>query len=330
MHAALLTAPKTIEVRSLDEPSRQLGESVVLVRSVGLWGTDLKIVSGSIPVDLPRVLGHEMVGEVVDGDTAGETVLVDPAVDCGMCRQCREGRGNICTAGALLGRDRDGGLAELIAVPARNLHPLPSGIDVAVAPILQVLATCVHAQRLTSIFPGDAIAVLGLGVTGLLHVQLARQRGARPIVGTSRSASKLEAARGLGADMAVAASDDVVDSMREVASDGFDLVIDCVGSIATLAHAVALARIGGRVLAYGTIDETSSGVFPWYQLYFKELVLTHPRSANAEDFPVAIDLVARHAVQVELLISHRFRLDDAASAFETAGAPGAMKVVVDV
>jgi threonine dehydrogenase-like Zn-dependent dehydrogenase len=84
-----------------------------------------------------------------------------------------------------------------------------------------------------------------------------------------------------------------------------------------------------RVLAYGTIED-ASGVFPWYQLYFKELVPTHPRSANAEDFPVAIDLVARHAVQVELLISHRFRLDDAASAFETAGAPGAMKVVVDV
>ncbi|MDP9318466.1 MAG: alcohol dehydrogenase catalytic domain-containing protein [Actinomycetota bacterium] len=329
MHAALLTAPKTIEVRSLDEPSPRLGESVVRVRSVGLCGTDLKIVSGSIPVDLPRILGHEMVGEVVDGDTAGETVLVDPAVACGVCRQCREGRGNICTAGALLGRDRDGGLAELIAVPARNLHPLPSGIDVAVAPILQVLATCLHAQRLTSILPGDAVAVLGLGVTGLIHVQLARQRGARPIVGTSRSASKLEAARGFGSDVAVAASDDVVDSMRESAPDSFDLVIDCVGSIATLAHAVALARVGGRVLAYGTIEETS-GVFPWYQLYFKELVLTHPRSANAEDFPVAIDLVARRAVRVELLISHRFRLDDAASAFETAGAPGAMKVVVDV
>jgi L-iditol 2-dehydrogenase len=329
MQAALLTAPKTIEVRSLDQPSPRLGKSIVRVRSVGLCGTDLKIVSGSIPVDLPRILGHEMVGEVVDGDTAGETVLVDPAVACGVCRQCREGRGNICTAGALLGRDRDGGLAEQIAVPARNLHPLPSGTDVAVAPILQVLATCVHAQRLTSILPGDAVAVLGLGVTGLIHVQLARQRGARPIVGTSRSASKLEAARGLGADMAVAASDDLVDSMRESASDGFDLVIDCVGSIATLAYAVALARVGGRVLAYGTIEETS-GVFPWYQLYFKELVLTHPRSANAEDFPVAIDLVARRAVEVELLISHRFRLDDAASAFETAGAPGAMKVVVDV
>jgi L-iditol 2-dehydrogenase len=331
VRAAVLTAPNAIETTSVADPVARDGEALVHVRSVGVCGTDVKIAAGRIRVDHPRILGHEMVGELVHpspGFDAGETVLVDPAVVCGVCRQCREGRSNICINGPLIGRDRDGGLAELVAVPSANLHRLPAEIDVRQAPVLQVLATCVHAQRLTRVFPGDTVAVLGLGVTGLLHVQLAKARGARPVVGTSRSAPKLSAALAVGADNVVAAEGDVA-AMREVMPDGFDLVIDCVGSVGTLAQAVSLARVGGRILAYGTITDTDAS-FPWYELYYKELVVSHPRSASAEDFPVSIDLVAGGTVDLAPLVTHRFPLSDAASALATAGGGGGLKVLVDV
>jgi threonine dehydrogenase-like Zn-dependent dehydrogenase len=161
---------------------------VVRAESVGICGTDLSIHAGKIPVDYPRVMGHEIVGTVYGaggGLDEGTTVLVDPGIACGRCRQCLEGRTNICTAGWLIGRDRDGGLREQMTVPESNVHPLPDGLDPGIAPMLQVLATCVHAQRRTDVFPDESVVVLGLGVTGLLHLQLAKLRRLRRYVATS-------------------------------------------------------------------------------------------------------------------------------------------------
>ena len=136
---------------------RRPGEVVVRVGSVGICGTDLSIHAGNIAVDYPRVMGHEIVGTVVSGgsdDEASTRVLVDPGFVCGDCLQCREGRTNICTAGGLIGRDRDGGLRDLMTVPASNIHELPDELDTGTAPMLQVLATCVHAQRRSPGLPG--------------------------------------------------------------------------------------------------------------------------------------------------------------------------------
>jgi L-iditol 2-dehydrogenase len=294
-------------------------------------GTDLKIVSGAIEVELPRVVGHEIVGQVeaTDADTGPRgRVLIDPGVACGLCVQCREGRSNICTRGWLLGRDRDGGLRELMVVPESNLHPLPDSISDEVAPLLQVLTTCLHAQRLSSIFPGERVVILGMGVTGLLHLQLARLRGAT-VVCTTRSAWKLDLARDLGADMTVTTGPDDIQALRRATDGGADLVIDCVGSVATLAHAITIARVGGRVMSYGTIAERD-GALPFYDLYYKEITLTNPRASRPEDFPTAIDVVASGRVRLEPLISHRFGIDRSADAIETSRSPDSLKVIVDL
>jgi L-iditol 2-dehydrogenase len=299
------------------------------VRAVGICGTDLKIVSGAIVVDLPRVVGHEIVGRVDASDDGSERrVLIDPGVACGVCIQCREGRGNICTRGWLLGRDRDGGLGELIAVPESNLHMLPDSIADEVAPLLQVLTTCLHAQRLSPIFPGETVVILGMGVTGLLHLQLARMRGAT-VVCTTRSGWKLDLSRELGADVTVQAGADDIDELRRATDGGADLVIDCVGSVATLAHAISIARIGGRVMSYGTIAERE-GALPFYDLYYKEITLTNPRASRPEDFPVAIDVVASGRIRLEPLISHHFEIERVADALEASRSPDSLKVIIDL
>lgn len=332
LQAALLTEPGIVDVREVDEPAPQADEAVVRMRAVGICGTDFSIFKGKIPVAYPRIIGHEMVGVVVGAPPGapepGTRVIVDPNVSCGRCARCREGRANLCSAGWLLGRDRDGALRQAVAVPAENLYRIPDDLEEHVAPLIQVLTTCVHAQRMTQVFPGDAVVVVGLGVTGLLHVQLAKLRGAWPVVGVTRTDAKLELARGLGADVAFRADDpDAVDRVREATGGGADVAIECAGTLVTLGRAVQMARPGGRVLAYGTIAE-HAGAFPFYDLYYKELVVTSPRAAQAEDYPVAIEAVAFGRVRLGPLIARRVPLASVGDALATGA--GGLKTVIDI
>jgi L-iditol 2-dehydrogenase len=333
VRAAVLTGPGNLEIREIAEPVPRPGDALVRVSRVGICGTDTKIHSGHIPVEYPRVMGHEIVGLVVAAPTdpaiVGRHVLVDPGVTCGRCRQCREARGNVCSEGWLLGRDADGGLREQMAVPAANLHPLPPDIDDVAGPVLQVLATCVHAQRLAPPTPGDSVVIVGLGVTGLLHLQLAKAAGARPVVCTTRSSEKLRLASRLGADETVKLEPGLDPSrIADAVGGGADLVIECAGSVSTLATAVAIARIGGRILAYGTISE-HDGAFPYYDLYYKELALIAARSARVEDFPASIAAVASGRVVIDPLVSRRVPIEDLASALEAPEA-GGLKTIVEL
>jgi 2-desacetyl-2-hydroxyethyl bacteriochlorophyllide A dehydrogenase len=290
------------------------------------------IVDGSIPVDFPRVIGHEVAGTVDaapagSGFGPGERVLIDPGITCGICVQCREGRPNICTGGWLIGRDRDGGMTGSIVVPPANLHRVPDAIADGSVPLLQVLATCMHAHRTLPIFPGDTVVVLGLGVTGLLHAQIAKLRGAAPVIGVSRSPEKLAMATRLGADLTIAADGSEVGRLAEIG--GADVVIECVGSAGTLATAIRMLRVGGRACCYGTITGDASA-FPWYDLYYKEISITNPRSAEPADFPAAIDAVARGAIEIDPIVTHRFPIEAAADAIVAAGDPASLKVVVDL
>ncbi|MEO8422532.1 MAG: alcohol dehydrogenase catalytic domain-containing protein [Actinomycetota bacterium] len=332
MRAAVLVGPGRIEMGDVEHPVVADGEALVEVRTLGVCGTDRKIYSGAIPVSYPRIMGHEIVGKVLDGIEgfeAGARVIVDPSIACGRCDRCLEGRGNICADGWLLGRDRDGGLREAISAPAANLHRLPDGVADDVGPLIQVLTTCVHGQRMVEVFPGESVVIVGLGVTGLLHLQLAKLRGAWPVVCLTRSEWKLELAHDLGADVTVRSGEGALDQIHEATRGGADVTIECAGKVATLAQAVEIARPGGRILAYGTIAETE-GAFPFYDLYYKELAITNARAARPEDFPVAIGSVASGRVRLDPLVTHRFPLTDAAAAFRTDEIPEALKVVVDV
>jgi L-iditol 2-dehydrogenase len=174
------------------------------------------------------------------------------------------------------------------------------------------------------------VAIIGLGVTGLLHLQLAKLAGARPIVCTTRSESKLELARKLGADAVVPAGDPhALDQMLEVIAGGADVVIECAGTVATLGQAVRVARYGGRVMAYGTIAETD-GPFPFYDLYHKELVVSSPRAAISSDFRLAIEAVASGNIRFDGFVTHRAPLREARNAFAIARTSETLKVVVDI
>jgi L-iditol 2-dehydrogenase len=333
VRVVVLEESESLHIEERPEPTADGEDVVVRIRAIGICGTDLSIFSGKVPVDYPLVLGHEMVGTLEDpvpGLDPGTRVVVDPNVFCGTCYQCLKGQENVCSKAELMGRDRDGAFGDFLAVPARNVFPIPDEIDVQAAPLLQVLTTCVHAQRQAQVFLQDSVLVLGLGVSGLLHVQLAKVRGAHPIIGITRSESKRSLAARLGTDMVIDPSEpDLEERVAEATQGrGPDLVVECVGKTETLAQAIKLVRVGGAITVFGTITE-EWGELPFYQLYFKELSLVNPRAAKPEDFPASIGLVAAGTIELDPLITHTFPLESAEEAVVTSGESSSLKVILD-
>src|SRR5690242_6733018 len=159
MKAMVLTAPGELAADSVAMPPIRPGEVSVRITHTGLCGTDLKIFTGAIPVRYPLIMGHEMIGTVSGGElpaglSPGDRVIIDPVLFCGTCYQCRAGQTNLCPHGKLIGRDTDGGFAEYVSVPARQLFRLPASIDSRTAPLIQVATTCLHAQRQMPLFLG--------------------------------------------------------------------------------------------------------------------------------------------------------------------------------
>ncbi len=339
MMSVVLDAPNELRLEQRAEPRPGPGEALVAIQSTGICGTDLSILAGKIPVAHPRVLGHEMVGTIQDVNGGfpsgrrleqGDRVLVDPVVFCGTCYQCSKGQVNLCPNGALMGRDRDGGFSNTVAVPAANLYPLPQEISDTTGPLLQVLTTCIHAHRQTALFPGESALVMGLGVTGLLHLQLAKTRGASPLIGVTRTASKRALAERLGADITLDPSDPkaLETVMEHTSGRGVDVAIEAVGRGSTLAQSIEFTRIGGRLTLFGTITEPAPRL-PYYQLYYKELLISNPRAAKPEDFPAAIDSVSSGRVELEPLVSEVFPLSRAKEAVAATGSRDSLKVVLD-
>lgn len=336
MKAFTLHSPRQLVLGDFESPGIVPGEALVRVSHTGVCGTDEKIYSGAIPVTYPLIMGHEIVGEIAEPAAnaeikRGDRVIIDPMVCCGICFHCRNSQTNLCTRGVLLGRDANGGFAEYISVPLKNIFSLPPAIDIQAAPLIQVAATCLHAQRAASVFPGESVIVMGLGVTGQLHIQLAKARGANPVIGVSRSPVKRRLAAKLGADYTFESGKELVDEVLDATGGrGADLVIECTGDLHSMASAIRSVRVGGRLLLFG-ITTANEGTLPFYDFYFKELAVYNSRSAKAEDFPAVIDLVSKGVLQLKPLVTHVFSFPELKSAIDLLDLPieDRLKVIVE-
>jgi len=332
MLSARLIERGLVEVGEVDPPDGN-GLAVVRMQTLGVCGTDASIVAGKIPVDLPRVLGHEGIGVVEKPGplglmAAGTRVLIDPAISCEVCDLCRRGYPNLCRNGGLLGRDIDGLFTEYFAVPERQLLVVPDDVSSDDAGAIQVLGTCVHAVRSAPVRPGDTAVVIGLGVAGQLIVQLLTASGAR-VIGVTRSQKKRDLAIRNGARSAVAPAD-AADTVMELTSGrGAEVVVEAVGTQSTFSQAIELAGPAATVVFFGTATGSSGGL-PYYLLYIKELTIRNPRAATKHDYQRAIDLVADGTISAAPLVSRRFRLADADQALEAARESSTLKVLIIV
>jgi L-iditol 2-dehydrogenase len=335
MKAMVLRAPHDLGLEDVERPKPGHGQVLVRVTNSGVCGTDLKIYDGAVPVRHPLIMGHEMSGEVVEGGDdrvrVGDRVIVDPCLYCGVCINCRAGQTSLCRNGGLVGRDSNGGFAEYLLAPLTHVFPLPKEVGSQKAPLIQVLTTCIHAQRFLKIFPGQSVVVMGLGVTGQLHVQLAKAHGASPVIGITRSSWKRQLAKELGADLTLSSGAEALRGVLDATNgQGADVVIECTGTLPAIADAISMCRLGATLHLFGVTTATE-GKLPFYQLYYKELKIFNSRAANGEDFPVAIDLVAKGMVKLDPLVTHMVPLGELSSAIHMleTDADHRMKIILE-
>lgn len=332
MRAVRLVGPGAVEIADVPGPGSD-DAFVVRVRQVGICGTDTEIFAGRVGVSYPLIMGHEMAGEVVSAPAGsfhevGTRVLVDPAVSCGWCDLCVVGRTNLCRNGGLLGRDMDGVFTEYITAPANRLVPIPPRISEKSSGLLQVLGTCVHAVTRLSPLPGQVAAVVGLGVSGQILAQLLRLKGMN-VIGITRSEWKRNLALELGAVAVAEPSEAAEVVLRYTEGRGADLGVEAAGYEATLAEAISLTGIGGRILSYGTVVRADTGL-PYYDLYLKELTIHNSRAALISDYASGIALTDAGSLSLEQIVTHELDLSEAARAFEMAQDPSSMKVLMKV
>jgi L-iditol 2-dehydrogenase len=233
---------------------------------------------------------------------------------------------NHCPQVRVLGVHVDGGMAEQFVLPQRMLYPVPDGMSGEAAALAEPTAVAIHACRRAGVGPGSRVAILGTGAIGLLALQAARARGAQVILAIDRVPERLTLARQLGAAATLDnRSQDVLQAGRELCPEGFDAVLDMVGSGATTADAVALCRRGGTIvvvaLPHGAL------ALDFEPIYRKELTLRATRLYDA-DFAEAIPLLASGQIRLDGIITHRFGLAEAASALALPGERPAQAIKV--
>ena len=285
----------------------------VRVASAGICGSDLHLVGGPFPIT--GTLGHEFAGTLPDG----RPVAIEPLAICGHCEFCISGDYNLCRLGPgiVMGTSLDGGMAEEVLVPERSIVPLPAGLEVRNACLVEPTAVAIHGLRIAGLRGGMRVAVIGAGSIGLCAAAAASHAGAEVTV-LARHDSQREAAARLGA--------------VELSGE-YELVIDAAGTAAALERAVELCRPGGTLLLVATYWEGLE--LPGFDLAMKEVRVLpasmYGRVGPVRDIDAAAALLAARPEIAEVLITHRFPLDAAAEAFATARdrASGAIKVVLE-
>ena len=297
--ARLVGFGQPLEVGDAPEPELAEGELLVRVLAAGLCGTDLKLVDGKLPnVTLPRTPGHEIAGEVAHDPTGthrdGDPVACYFYESCRRCRLCQLGRTTICRSVVRLGIERDGGLAELVAMPAANAVPLPEGVPLEVAAVAMdsVLTPWRALRERGALEPGESVVVVGSGGLGLNGVQIASDAGARVGVVDVELAAR-QKAHELGAELAVDPED--VARLVEWSDGGADLVLDTSGSAAGFETGVAALRPGGRLVSCGYQPGVKFS-FESMRLPLDELTILGSRVGSAQDAADALDAVARGVV----------------------------------
>lgn len=310
------------------------GDLLLRVRGCGLCGSDIaKIVAGS--AGPPAVLGHEVVGDVVEvgegtaGFQAGDRVVAAHHVPCGACHYCRRGSESMCRAFKASSLD-PGGFAEYVRVPAPNVRHatfrIPAHLTDEEASFVEPLACCVRAVARAGVAAGDAAVVVGLGSIGCLFTPLLAREGAL-VVGVDPLADRRELAHARGAALTVDPTEAARAAREVTLGRGADLVVVTGGGAAVLPWAAALVRDGGAVHYFAGGDGETLPL-PLAVLYHRELTVTATYSSSPAALARAFWLLAAGKVDVEGLVTHRLPLARIAEGVDLMRRRRALKVYV--
>ena len=335
MKTVVCETPGTLLLVDRPRPTAGPGEVLIRVRRVGVCGTDMHIYRGTQPfLSYPRVIGHELAGEVVEapadsGLKAGDPVYVMPYLSCGRCVACRQGKTNCCTDIQVLGVHRDGGLAEYLALPAQFVFRA-DGISLDQAAMIEFLAIGAHAVRRAALTAGKRVLVVGAGPIGMAVTLFAQLRGATVTVLDTRDDRLAVCRDALGASHTVVAGPDDVQQLSDASSgEFFDVVFDATGNAKAMERGFGFVAHGGSYVLVSIVRDTISFSDP--EFHKRETSLLGSRNATAEDFETVLAAMRAGQVPTDLLNTHRVTIDQLPDALPgwLDPAAGVIKAIVE-
>lgn len=341
MRAVVIEEPRHFQIKEIPYPKLGEGEVTLDVKACCVCGSDIHLLDGEFKGAVyPLIPGHEFSGTVRETGPKvyhvkpGDRVAVEPVISCGYCYYCKRGKTNQCLNGQVLGHTAskemklDGGFAENVVVPAKNLIPLSEGVSFEAGSFIANLGTIVYAIRRSQLQPGMEVLVFGTGANGLILAELSKKTGASPVAVTGRTRSRLEMAKTMGVDAIVVADDSQEYELNQIAPHGFDVVFETTGSPQIVERTFRFVKKGGKVVLYGIVPPEMNASINPFDICRKDLEITGSFS-SVNTCIVAHELLSRRVVQVEHLISHRFSLQDWGKAIDTARDPSkCMRAIV--
>ncbi len=338
MRAAMYYSNKDVRLEEMPKPKIGPGELLVKVMASGICGSDT--MEWYRIKKIPRVLGHEIAGEIVEVGKGvkrykvGDRVFVSHHVPCNTCRYCRDGQHTVCETLRTTNFD-PGGFAEYVRVPKINVkhgtYLLPKEISFEDGTFVEPLACAIRGQTIANVKPGHTVLVIGSGIAGLLHVKLARAVGAGRIIATDINEYRLKAAKKFGADAVINAKEDVPAKVRQLNENRLvDRVIVCTGSIPAILQALQSVDKGGTILFFAPTEPGVEVHLPLNEIWFKCATMTTSYAAAPEDIKKAIELIRARKVRVDDMITHRLGLAETGLGFKlVAEAKDSLKIIIE-
>jgi L-iditol 2-dehydrogenase len=339
MRVAMYYNNKDIRIEEMPMPRISPGELLLRTEASGICGSD--VMEWYRIKRAPLVLGHEVAGEVVEvGEGVdlykkGDRVVASHHVPCNTCRYCLGGHHTVCETLRSTNFD-PGGFAEYVRLPSintdRGVCLIPDEVSFEEATFTEPLACVVRGQRIAGLQPGETVLVIGSGIAGLLHVQLARATGAGRVVATDVSEARLLAAREFGADAVVHAGKDIPSELRSV-NDGWlaDKVLVCTGAKSANLQALESVERGGTVLFFAPTDPDVTLPISVNDLFFRnDVTLTTSYAGSPSDHVMAMEHIRAGNVNVKKMITDRLSLSEASKGFQlVAEAQDSIKVIIE-
>lgn len=315
MRAIYLEAPGKIGVKEIKNPDRKPGEALIQVKSIGICGSDIGAYRGSNPlVTYPRVIGHEIAGEVIDieenskGIKVGDKVIIDPYIYCGKCYPCSLNRTNCCEDLKVLGVHIDGGMTELFSHPVKLLNKVPNNISWEQVAVAEPLTISLHAIHRTKVQKGEHVAIIGAGPIGLLAALAAIAYDAVPIL-IDIVDERLEFANKLGIKYIInSREENAEETIKDITKGRMaEVVIEASGANIAIRNSIDYVAYAGRIAFTGwpKVDTTlPTGIFTK-----KELDIRGSRT-SAGEFQEALKLISEGIIDVKPIISKVVKLDE--------------------
>ncbi len=336
MNILSCTSPGEFEYQVGEIPQLSKGSALVKIKRIGICGTDLHAFEGTQPFfSYPRILGHELAGEVMEIDdneqiSIGDLVTVIPYFNCGTCIACRNGKPNCCQKISVFGVHEDGGMQEFVSLPVSSLVK-KEGLGLEQLALAEPFAIGAHGVRRAGVKHGQFVLVIGAGPIGLGVMEFARIAGAT-VIAMDINGKRLDFCREIwNIPHVVKVGENAYETIQEITNGDFcDSVIDATGSLAAINQGFQYIAHGGSYLLVGLQKGEISFSHP--EFHKREATLMSSRNATREDFDQVLDTMASGQLSVDKYITHRVQFDQVAHDFQSWLNPetGVIKAMVEM